>query len=194
MPLETGTIEIAGREVAPRAADLIGAGVAVIPEDRHASACILGMSVEENLVAADLDSFRRRTGLLDKKAIRARALELVDAFGITCPSPQAPLSSLSGGNQQRVVLARELSRSPRVVVAVQPTRGLDVGVIEYVSEQLRAAAARGAGILLVSSDLDELAALAHRVAVLQGGRVVGEMPAGRIDFERLGLLMGGRVA
>ncbi len=194
LSVEAGTIEVAGREVAPRAASLMRAGVAVIPEDRHASGCVLRMSVEENLVAAELDVFRGRTGLLDKKAIRARALELIANFDITCPSPQVPMSALSGGNQQRVVLARELSRDPRVVIAVQPTRGLDVGAIEYVSEQLRAAAANGAGILLVSSELDELVALAHRVAVIHGGRIIGEMTRGRIDVERLGLLMGGRVA
>ncbi|MGH9918000.1 MAG: ABC transporter ATP-binding protein, partial [Nitrososphaerales archaeon] len=194
LPLEAGRIEVAGAEVAPRAVALMGAGVAVIPEDRHSSGCVLTMSVEENLAAADLDAFRRRTGLLDRKAIRARARELIDAFGISCPSPAVPMSALSGGNQQRVVLARELSRDPRVVIAVQPTRGLDVGAIEYISEQLRAAAAAGAGILLISSELDELVALSHRIAVIHGGRIVGEMPRGRIDVERLGLLMGGRVA
>ncbi len=194
LSVEAGRIELTGREVAPRAVDLIDAGVAVIPEDRHSSGCVLSMSVEENLVAVELDAFRRRTGLLDKKAIRARARELIDTFGISCPSPQVRMSSLSGGNQQRVVLARELSRDPRVVIAVQPTRGLDVGAIEYISEQLRAAAARGAGILLVSSELDELVALSHRIAVIHGGQIIGEMPRGRIDVERLGLLMGGRVA
>ena len=194
LPVEAGRIEVAGREVPASAADLMRAGVAVIPEDRHSSGCVLGMSVEENLVAADLDSFRRRTGLLDKKAMRARALVLMEAFGISCPSPQTRMSSLSGGNQQRVVLARELSRNPSVVIAVQPTRGLDVGAIEYISEQLRAAAARGAAILLISSELDELVALSHRVAVIHGGRIMGEMPRGGIDVERLGLLMGGRVA
>lgn len=192
--VEKGTIEVCGRQVAARARDLIDAGVGVIPEDRHSSGCILRMSVEENLVATDLGSFRRPTGLLDRRTMRHRALELMEAYGITAPSPQVPMSALSGGNQQRVVVARELSRNPKVVVAVQPCHGLDVGAIEYISEQLRMAASQGAGILLISSELDELLALAHRIVVIHGGRIIGEMPRVGIDIERLGLLMGGRVA
>lgn len=194
LPIEAGRIEVCGQEVAARAVELIRAGIGVIPEDRHSSGCILPMSVEENLVAADLDAFGRPGGMLDRKAIRTRALELIERFDISCSSPKVPMSALSGGNQQRVVLARELSRSPKVVIAVQPTRGLDVGAIEYISEQLRASASKGVGIMLISSELDELLALAHRIAVIHSGRIVGEMPRGRIDVERLGLLMGGRVA
>ncbi|HVX22670.1 MAG TPA: ABC transporter ATP-binding protein [Acidimicrobiales bacterium] len=192
--LEGGTVEVGGDRVPVRAADLLRAGVGVIPEDRHASGCILRMSVAENLVATDLDSYRARTGLLDRGAIRRRAAELMAEYAIAAPSPDVPMAALSGGNQQRVVVARELTREPKVLIAVQPSRGLDVGAIEFISERLMAAAGRGVGILLVSSELDELLALSHRIVVIHGGRIVGEMPRNQIDVERLGLLMGGRVA
>lgn len=194
VPLESGTIEVGGRVVTARAAALLKAGVGVIPEDRHASGCILGMSIGENLTATDLDAYRTRAGLLDRRGMRRRAAELMKEYGITAPSPDVPMSALSGGNQQRVVVARELTRDPTVLIAVQPSRGLDVGAIEFISEQLRAGARRGVGILLISSELDELLALSHRIVVIHAGRIVGEMGRDQIDVERLGLLMGGRVA
>lgn len=189
-----GRITVDGREVAPRAAALLDARVSVIPDDRHKSGCVLGMSVEENLVAADLGRFMRRRFLLDAQAIRQRAEELIAEYDIATPSPETPMASLSGGSQQRVVVARELSRDPVVLVAVQPTRGLDVGAVEYMSEQLRAAAARGVGILLVSTEIDEILAIADRIVVIHAGRNVGEMPRRNISMERLGLLIGGHVA
>lgn len=192
--VESGTIEVAGHRVPPRAVDLLRAGVGVIPEDRHASGCILGMSVGENLVATNLDAYRGRSGLLDRGAIRRRAAKLMEEYGVAAPSPDVAMSTLSGGNQQRVVVARELAREPAVLVAVQPSRGLDVGAIEFISERLKAAARRGVGILLISSELDELLALSERIVVIHAGRIVGEMARDQIDVERLGLLMGGRVA
>ena len=99
--------------------------------------------------------------------------------------------SLSGGNQQRVVLARELSGDPAVLVAAQPTRGLDVGAIEYVSDRLREAAVGGVGVLLISTELEEVLDLADRIIVIFRGRIVGEMDRAGVDVERLGLLMSG---
>jgi simple sugar transport system ATP-binding protein len=104
------------------------------------------------------------------------------------------LWSLSGGNQQRVVLARELAAEPVVLVAAQPTRGLDVGAIEYMTGRLHEVAAAGVGVLLISSELEEIFDLAHRILVLHNGRIVGEMPRADADLERLGLLMGGSAA
>jgi len=101
---------------------------------------------------------------------------------------------LSGGNQQRVVLARELSAQPRVLVAAQPTRGLDVGAIEYMSARLREVAESGVGVLLISTELDEVLALSDRVCVIHSGRIVGEMARHEVDPERLGLLLGGIAA
>lgn len=194
IPLESGTVHVAGTEVGTNRPGTLGAvGVGVIPEDRHDSGCVLGLSVAENLVFGDLGEVSRK-GMLDRKAIAARAAELMRTFEIQAPSPDVPMRSLSGGNQQRVVLARELSANPRVLVAAQPTRGLDVGAIEYMSERLRAAAADGVGILLISTELEEVLTLSDRICVIHKGRVVGEMSHHDVDIERLGLLMGGAAA
>jgi simple sugar transport system ATP-binding protein len=165
-------------------------GIGVIPEDRHDSGCVLDMSVAENLVLADQGSVAQR-GFLDRKKISAQAEELVKEFGVSCSSVDAPMWTLSGGNQQRVVLARELSIGPSVLVAAQPTRGLDVGAIEYMGGRLKQAAADGVGVLLISSEIEELIELSDRILVMYRGAIVGEMKAGDIDMHRLGMLMGG---
>ena len=132
--------------------------------------------------------------MIDRQAIRRTAESLISEFDIQCSGPDAPMWSLSGGNQQRVVLAREMAGGPVVVVACQPTRGLDVGAIEYMSARLRRAADEGVGVLLISSELDELLSLSDRIVVMYRGRIVGEMDRGSIDMERLGMLMGGVTA
>jgi simple sugar transport system ATP-binding protein len=165
------------------------AGVGRIPEDRH-SALVGDLSVAYNLVLERLDEFRRG-GRIDEPAVRAHAEALIERFDIRA-QPDDPVVSLSGGNIQKVLLARVLSRDPRVLVVSQPTRGLDVGATEYVRSQLLAARQRGAAVLLVSEDLDELLALADRLVVLYEGRIVGQMPAGEADVEHLGMLMAGR--
>jgi simple sugar transport system ATP-binding protein len=121
----------------------------------------------------------------------SRARQLMDEFEIQAGSPSAPMRSLSGGNQQRVVLARELSAKPVVLVAAQPTRGLDVGAIEYMGRRLQDAAESGVAVLLISTELEEILALAHRICVIHSGRIVGSMPRRQADPERLGLLIGG---
>ena len=127
--VESGTVEVAGRAVTPGKAGAMGkAGIAVIPEDRHDSGCVLEMTVAENLVMTGLDAVAHR-GVLSGAEVRARADSLIDEFDIHTPSPDVPMWQLSGGNQQRLVLARELSQEPAVLVAAQPTRGLDVGAI-----------------------------------------------------------------
>jgi simple sugar transport system ATP-binding protein len=148
------------------------------------------MSVAENLVLDRPGTVARR-GLLDHKRMRARAIELMQEFEIQAAGPDAPLWSLSGGNQQRVVLARELSHRPSVLVAAQPTRGLDVGAIEYMSERLRRAAAEGIAVLLISTELEEILDLADRIVVLSRGRAIGELDRAEASAERLGLLLGG---
>jgi simple sugar transport system ATP-binding protein len=148
------------------------------------------MSVAENLVLSSMPLMTTR-GILRRDDIRRRAEELIREFDIHTPSPDVPLGQLSGGNQQRVVLARALSVGPRVLVAHQPTRGLDVGAIEYIGERIRAAAAGGIAVLLISTDLGEIAALADRVAVLFRGTIVGEMTRADLNLERLGLMLGG---
>jgi len=193
-PLDSGAIVVDGVTVkAGRPGALAERGVGVIPEDRHDSGCVLGLSVAENLVLADLSAVSRR-GVLDRRAIERRARELMREFGIQASSPHAPMGTLSGGNQQRVVLARELSARPKVLVAAQPTRGLDVGAIEYMTGQLRAAAESGVAVLLVSTELEEVLTLAHRICVIHRGRIVGEMSRHDVDLERLGMLLGGMAA
>jgi simple sugar transport system ATP-binding protein len=166
------------------------AGVAVIPEDRHDSGCVLSFTVAENLFVADPNRVSSG-GLMNPATMRKRAEELIERFSIVCTGPNAPFWSLSGGNQQRVVLARELSHAPQVLVAAQPTHGLDVGAIEYMSSQLRKAADDGVGVLLISTELEEILDLADRIVVISNGRIVGEMARGDVDVERLGLMMGG---
>ena len=126
--------------------------------------------------------------------LRRRADELIAEFEISCSGPDAPMFSLSGGNQQRVVLARELSQHPAVLVAAQPTRGLDVGAIEFMTGRIRRAAEDGVGVLLISSELEEILDLAHRVVVISDGRIIGEMDRADADLDRIGLLMGGHAA
>jgi ABC-type uncharacterized transport system ATPase subunit len=191
--ITAGAVEVGGVAVkCGQPGAMAAAGVAVIPEDRR-SASILELSVAENLAFGAID--RVCAGrFVSRRRMRAVARELVDEFDITTASVDAPMGSLSGGNQQRVVLARELSRRPRVLVAAQPTRGLDIGAIEYMTNRIRAAAADGIAVLLISTELEELIALADRIAVMHRGRVVGEMARDDIDLQRLGLLMGGRAS
>jgi ABC-type uncharacterized transport system ATPase subunit len=194
VPLHAGTVLVGGAEVVTdKPGALAAVGVGVIPEDRHDSGCVLDLTVAENLSLADLGGVSKR-GMLDRKAMEGRATELMQAFEIHAASPQAPMRSLSGGNQQRVVLARELSANPRVLIAAQPTRGLDVGAIEYMTARLRAAAADGVAVLLISTELEEVLTLSDRVCVIHKGRIVGEMSPHDADIERLGLLMGGAAA
>jgi simple sugar transport system ATP-binding protein len=194
LPLARGSVTVDGAEVSTsRPGAMARAGIGVIPEDRHDSGVVLDMSVAENLAMVDPGRCATR-GVIDRGRLHHNALRLIDEFDIQCSGPDAPLWSLSGGNQQRVVLARELDQGPRVLVASQPTRGLDVGAIEYMSERLRAAAASGVAVVLISSELEEILDLADRIAVMYRGRVVGEMARSEVDIERLGLLMGGAAA
>jgi simple sugar transport system ATP-binding protein len=194
LALDSGRVEVDGRAVPTgRPGAMMRAGVGVIPEDRHESGCVLPMSVAENLVFCDLEDVSSGR-FLKPRYIRGRARELIHRFGIKCPGPDTPMSQLSGGNQQRLVLARELSRSPKVLVAAQPTRGLDVGAIEYITDQLRAVRDSGVGVLLISTELEEILALSDRVAVIFRGRVIGVMDRHEADLERIGLMMGGQAA
>jgi general nucleoside transport system ATP-binding protein len=189
--LDSGRVEVSGRPVPTgRAGAMARAGVAVIPEDRHDSGCVLDFTVAENLFIAEPKRVSVN-GIMQPPLMNRRAAALIDKYSVSCAGPTAPLWSLSGGNQQRVVLARELSHAPRVLIAAQPTRGLDVGAIEYMSDQLRQVAEHGVGVLLISTELEEILDLADRVVVISNGRAVGEMPRNAVDIERLGLMMSG---
>lgn len=169
------------------------ADLGIIPADRHDSGCVLDMTVAENMVMNDLAMVARR-GVLRTADMDERTDRLIREFDIAAPAGHVPMWTLSGGNQQKVVLARELSRAPEFIVAEQPTRGLDVGAMEYMWRRLREAAGDGAGVLLVSTELDEILALSTRIVVIYRGRIIGEMAREEVDLERLGLMMGGQAA
>lgn len=192
LPASEGRYFICGEEMtraAPR--ELTAAGCAVVPEDRHALACVAGMSVAENILLGNLPRYQRH-GLLDRAALRAAATELMRRYDVRAADPDVAFAALSGGNQQKAVLARELTLDPlRFLLAAQPTRGLDVGAVEAVYRHIRAAANRGAGVLLISSELDELLSVADRVLVLYRGRIMGSCPAAGAERARIGAWMTG---
>jgi simple sugar transport system ATP-binding protein len=164
------------------------AGVGRIPEDRHEG--VVGeLTVAENLALEHLDEFVEH-GMLDRKKIQQNAIDLIAQYQIKA-SPTDRARTLSGGNMQKVILARVLSRNPQVVIASQPTRGLDVGATEYVRSRLLEQRDRGAAVLLVSEDLDEVLALSDRIAVMYEGRIVGVLPAQEATVAKLGLMMSG---
>lgn len=190
--VESGTITLHGHDITnltPRRA--LDAGLGHIPEDRQRDGLVLSMSVADNLV---LNTPRRapfaRHGTRNLTAVRENAVRLVHDFDIRTTSIEAPASSLSGGNQQKVIVARELSRSLEFLVASQPTRGLDVGSIEYVHRQIVDYRNRGFGSLIVSSELDEVYALGDRIAVMYEGRINGVVSP-TISRESIGLMMAG---
>jgi general nucleoside transport system ATP-binding protein len=188
-----GRVRVSGRSIRagdPRAA--IAARVAYVPEDRLGTGLASSLSIGSNLA---LKTYRKppasRGPLLRLRAIRDSAIELIKDYRIDAPGPHAQARQLSGGNLQKVVLAREFSGHPLLLIAAAPTRGLDVGAIETVHAYLRDAAADGLGVLLISEDLDEILALSDRIAVMYEGAVLGEFVAAEADVEEIGLLMAG---
>ncbi len=191
LSLQDGEVRVHGRRVpVGRPGSTRKAGVGVVPEDRRESGCILDMSVADNLALAALRSLSR-AGVVSRRRLRDLAERLVAEFDIAVATVDQPMRSLSGGNQQKVVLARELSAGPAVLVLAQPTRGLDVGAVADLHERMRRAAAAGVAVLLISSDLNEILRLSDRIAVIHRGRIQGELTRAEADPERLGLLMGG---
>jgi simple sugar transport system ATP-binding protein len=174
--------------------DITAAGIGIVPEDRHAVGAVVDMSVGENLCLQGLARYTR-FGLVRRGAMTATANDLIKRYDVRGAGPDTRFGSLSGGNQQKVVLARELTLDPLVLlVAAQPTRGLDVGAVETVYGHIRSACQRGAGVLLISSELDELIAVSDRIAVIYRGRIVGELAATPTNREAIGALMSGNTA
>ncbi|WP_269930988.1 ABC transporter ATP-binding protein [Aminobacter sp. HY435] len=188
-----GTIVIGGApmgEWSPRTA--LGHGVARIPEDRHAVGTIGDMSVTENVIAERYRSERfSRMGFLDWKAARRFAEKIIADYDVKCPSPEARIRLLSGGNMQKLILGRALDPEPAVILASQPTRGLDVGAVSYVHRMLLAARQRGAAVLLISEDLEEIMALSDRIVVMSKGRLSAPSARGERTIRELGELMAG---
>jgi simple sugar transport system ATP-binding protein len=189
----SGRLEIAGRDQAPRSPrGFMAAGIGRIPEDRHAHGVVGDFSVAENAVIERLDDPRfARRGWLRPGAMRAYAADLIARYDVRGAAPRTRARLLSGGNMQKLILGRVLDAGPRIVVANQPTRGLDVGAVAYVQTRLDEARARGAAILLISEDLEEVFALADRVAVMYRGRLSAPVPACDTDMRRIGLMMAG---
>ncbi len=195
-PVESGRILLAGRDIAGSSIKhRIDAGLGHIPEDRHRHGLVLDFSLAENLV---IHSYNERPysrfGVLDGRAIDANADRLIGEFDVRCgQGGETPARSMSGGNQQKAIVAREIDRSPAAMVVAQPTRGLDVGAIEYIHKRLVAERDKGKAILLVSLELDEIMDVSDRIAVIYGGEIVGLLDAAGADENELGLLMSGSI-
>jgi simple sugar transport system ATP-binding protein len=166
------------------------AGIAHVPEDRHRRGLILEYSIAENLVLGAQDEFSRY-GSLDGGRIESHAREQISKFDVRPPSPAPAARTLSGGNQQKVVIAREMGRSFSVLLAAQPTRGVDVGAIEFIHRQIRKARDAGKAILLVSAELNEVLALSDKIAVMYRGKFAVTLPAREATPEVLGPYMTG---
>ena len=190
--VESGRVLVAGEDVTRSSAlHRFDAGVGHIPEDRQRRGLVLEFSIAENIALHD---FRRppsaRLGWLFPRRLVSAARRLISEFDIRGGGPQTPAGSLSGGNQQKVILAREIDRDPKVLIAAQPTRGLDVGAIEYVHRRLVGERDEGRGVLLVSLELEEILSLSDRILVMYEGQIVGEYPPTATEQE-LGIAMTG---
>jgi len=188
-----GRVSVGGRPLrGGDAREAIAAGVAHVPEDRLHTGVAPSLSIASNLVLKSYRGGRVARGpLLRLRAIREHAVALIRRYDVRGGGPEVPARQLSGGNLQKVVLAREFDGAPRVLVVASPTRGLDVSAIETVHRYIRQAAGGGVGVLLISEDLDEIQALADRIAVMYEGSIVAEFEAGTATVEEIGLLMAG---
>ncbi|HEY1331263.1 MAG TPA: ABC transporter ATP-binding protein [Actinomycetota bacterium] len=189
----SGAVTVAGRDLtgaSPR--DVLRAGVAHVPEDRQKDGMIPTFPIQDNLV---LDTYDRdpyaRGWSIDREQVHRSAVERMREFDIRAPSVVTPAATLSGGNQQKVIVAREFSRPISLLIASQPTRGLDVGSVQYIHERIVQQRDEGVAVLIVSSELDEVTALADRIAVMFRGGIAGPFDAAEMSRERLGLLMAG---
>lgn len=188
----TGSLTLAGTPLpltGEEARSRRAAGLAHVPEDRHHEGLILEFAAWENLA---LGYHRDGTGLLmDNAALRQRTRQRIAEYDIRPPDPALPARGFSGGNQQKIVLAREMERAPQVLIVGQPTRGVDIGAIEFIHQRLIALRDAGAAILLVSVELDEILSLSDRILVMFDGRIMGERRPGQTSEQDLGLLMAG---
>jgi len=192
-PIESGEIRITGQTVkklTPR--NILELGVAHVPEDRQKHGLILSFPIYDNMMLCTyyLPPFAKGVSL-QGKVIASNAETLAKQFDVRTPSVTLPASTLSGGNQQKVIVAREFSRPICLLIASQPTRGLDVGSIEYIHGRIIEKRSQGTAVLLVSSELDEIIALSDRISVMYKGQIVAIVPAVKVNKEYLGLLMAG---
>ncbi|MCB0102708.1 MAG: ABC transporter ATP-binding protein [Anaerolineales bacterium] len=193
LPLDTGTIQLTGKPLShnsPR--EILERGVAHIPEDRQRHGLILSFPIHDNMVLCTYYKKPFANGIsMQEKAIFSKSEELVKQYDVRTPNIYVNAGTLSGGNQQKVIIAREFSRPIELLIASQPTRGLDVGSIEYIHSQIIKKRDEGSGVLLVSSELDEILALSDRIAVMYKGQIMAVVDAASATKEQLGLLMAG---
>ncbi len=193
---DDGTIMLGGADVTgDDPIEMRVNGLSYIPEDRHHRGLVLPYTLTENVLLGntELPPFSSN-GVINYRKSGEITADLMAEFDVRAPGPDTKAQNLSGGNQQKLIIARELYREPDVLLAVQPTRGLDVGAIEFVHAQLVTERDKGRGILLVSFDLDEIIDLSDRILVIYQGRIAGEFLSGKVDRTEIGLLMGGRGA
>ncbi|MCS3430756.1 ABC transporter ATP-binding protein [Klebsiella sp. BIGb0407] len=195
LPLSDGQVYVAGKEVTGASPQqMTRAGVGIVPEDRHAVGCITGMSLTENLLLNHMHHYSC-FGFLQRRKMRDAARALITRFDIRAAGIDVSFGGLSGGNQQKAVLARELTLESLVLlVAAQPTRGLDVGAVAAVYRHIQDARDRGVGVLLISSELDEVLAVADRVVVFYRGKIIGTSLRGQHDRAAIGAWMAGQAA
>lgn len=188
-----GTVVLDGRDVTSASPSALNRrGMSYIPEERMVDGVIRDFTVAENIILQDHgERAYSRNGFLNSRAIRERCTDLIHNFDIRTPNQETLIKSLSGGNIQKLVLARELAREPRVLIAAQPTRGVDIGATEYIHQRLLNQRAQGTATLLISEDLDEILALADRIAVIYEGEIVGIVARAEATVEQLGLMMAG---
>jgi len=192
-PITGGQIFIEGQDVTGKAPSVLNKlGMSYIPEERMVDGVIKDFTVAENLILQTHgDAPIARNIFLNRGAIARQCGELIKNFNIRTPNQETPIKSLSGGNIQKLVLARELGRAPQVLIAAQPTRGVDIGATEYIHQRLLDQRTKGTATLLISEDLDEILALADRIAVIYEGQIVGVVDREDADIEHLGLMMAG---
>lgn len=178
-----------------RVVDFVEKGVAHIPEDRNKMGLVGGMDIKDNIILKDLetkDFSIARGKLLRKKEIRQYAAKMKDKYDIRCSSIEEETRNLSGGNQQKVILARELERNPDFIVAMHPTRGLDIGAAGFVHDSLIAARDKGCAIVVVSADIDEVIKVSDRIIVMFEGEIMGEVSGKQPDMDKISSMMGGK--
>jgi ABC-type sugar transport system ATPase subunit len=189
---DAGTVRVAGRELRPgRPSDAVNAGLAFLTEDRKRQGLVSEFSVASNVTLPVLHAMRRRGPLLDQRARRRRAEELGERVRLRPNRPGMPARSFSGGNQQKIVLAKWLASGCKVFIFDEPTRGIDVGAKAEIYRLMEGLAAEGAAILVISSDLPEVLRLSDRILVMREGEIVLEAPAGDADAETIGRAMLG---
>ena len=194
-PLVSGSVKLCGKDITHASIRQRSVmGMSHIPEDRHKHGLVLDYSLEDNMVLQRYfePEFTDKAGFLRRRNIRTYAEKLIDQYDVR--SGQGPITiarSMSGGNQQKAIVAREIDKDPELLVAVQPTRGLDVGAIEYIHRQLVAQRDEGKAVLLVSLELDEVMDVPDRILVMYEGEIVGELDPKKTTQEELGLYMAG---